>query len=140
MLYIESVPIFTIVKFLVAEFKLGHTSLNEHSGRPKTGTTCDNVENVHQMDHRIKKRQQGLSKECICHFGSKTHSNKHFQTSFGHRFITVDETWIHHYTPETKKQSKRWVANGKPAQKKAKIISSAAEKGMAIVFCDSREI
>jgi hypothetical protein len=21
---------------------------------------------------------------------------------FGHRFITVDKTWIHHYTPETK--------------------------------------
>ena len=25
------------------------------------------------------------------------------------RYITVDETWIHHYTPETKEQSKQWV-------------------------------
>ena len=28
------------------------------------------------------------------------------------RYITVDETWIHHYTPETKKQSKQSVFKG----------------------------
>ena len=28
---------------------------------------------------------------------------------FLRRYITVDKTWIHHYTLETKKQSKQWV-------------------------------
>ena len=28
------------------------------------------------------------------------------------RFVTVDETWIHHYTPETKEKSKQWVLVG----------------------------
>jgi len=28
---------------------------------------------------------------------------------FLRRVVTVDETWIHHYTPETKQQSKQWI-------------------------------
>lgn len=31
---------------------------------------------------------------------------------FLRRYITVDETWIHYYTPETKEQSKQWVFFG----------------------------
>ena len=38
------------------------------------------------------------------------------------RLITVDETWIHHYTPGTKIQSKQWTAKGEPAQKKQKLF------------------
>jgi len=29
------------------------------------------------------------------------------KTNFVRRFITMDETWIHHYTPESKQQSKQ---------------------------------
>jgi histone-lysine N-methyltransferase SETMAR len=29
------------------------------------------------------------------------------KTDFVRRFITMDETWIHHYTPESKQQSKQ---------------------------------
>ena len=29
---------------------------------------------------------------------------------FLRRFVTVDETWIHWYTPETKQQSKEWIS------------------------------
>lgn len=35
---------------------------------------------------------------------------KHNSTEFLRRFITVDETWIHHYTPETKQH---WMKTGK---------------------------
>lgn len=38
------------------------------------------------------------------------------------RFVTVDETWIHHYTPEMKEQSKQWTSPGEPAPKKAKTV------------------
>ena len=39
-------------------------------------------------------------------------------------YITVDETWIHHYTPETKEQSKQWVFEGERGPKKTKTMKS----------------
>lgn len=59
-----------------------------------------------------QKRTQDFSKQCLvmCERNPK---------DFWRRFITVDETWIHHYTPETKQQSKQWVGPGERASKKA---------------------
>lgn len=37
------------------------------------------------------------------------------------RFATIDETWIHCCTPETKELSKQWTSPGERAPKKAKI-------------------
>ena len=36
---------------------------------------------------------------------------------FLHCFMTVDETWIHWYTPKTKEQSKEWTSPGERAPK-----------------------
>lgn len=47
----------------------------------------------------------------------------------------MDETWIHHYTPESKEQSKQWVEPGGSAPKKAKRV-----KVMASVFWDAHGI
>lgn len=58
---------------------------------------------------------------------------------FLRRFITVDETWIHHYTPESKQQSKQWIGPNEPTPKKAKTILSA-NKVMATVFWDAKGI
>lgn len=60
-------------------------------------------------------------------------------SEFLRRFVTVDETWVHHYTPETKEQSKQWIGPGEPTPKKAKTIFSA-NKVMATVFWDARGI
>jgi len=46
---------------------------------------------------------------------------------FLRRFVTVYETWIHHYTPETKEQSKQWTKSGESAPKKAKTVPSAGK-------------
>ena len=54
---------------------------------------------------------------------------------FLRRFVIVDETWIHHNTPETKQQSKQWES----APKKAKVGLSA-NKVMATVFWDARGV
>ena len=51
---------------------------------------------------------------------------------FWRRLLTVDEIWIHYYTPETKQQSKQWVAPGESAPKMAETVSSAG-KVMATV-------
>ena len=55
------------------------------------------------------------------------------------RYITVDEPWIHHYTPETEEQSKQWVFEGERTPKKAKTVKSAG-KVTATVFWDARRI
>ena len=58
---------------------------------------------------------------------------------FSRRYVTVDETWIHYYTPETKNQSKMWTGPGESAPKKAKTVPSAG-KVMATIFWDSHGI
>ena len=51
---------------------------------------------------------------------------------FIRRFVTVDETCIHHYTPEIKEQSKQ-TSPGERASKKPKTVQSAG-KVLATVF------
>ena len=36
------------------------------------------------------------------------------------RLVTVDETWVHHYEPESKAQSRQWIGPGSPRPKKFK--------------------
>ena len=55
------------------------------------------------------------------------------------RFVTVDETWVHHFTPETKRQSMQWKHTDSPPPKKAKVTLSAG-KVMATVFWDCEGI
>jgi histone-lysine N-methyltransferase SETMAR len=61
------------------------------------------------------------------------------KTDFVRRFIIVDETWIHHYTPESKQQSKQWRGAGCSAPKKTRSAPSA-RKVMASVFWDAEGI
>jgi histone-lysine N-methyltransferase SETMAR len=51
----------------------------------------------------------------------------------------MDETWIHHYTPESKQQSKQWTEAGCSAPNKTRSVPSAG-KVMAIVFWDAEGI
>jgi len=45
----------------------------------------------------------------------------------------MDETWIHHHTPESKQQSEQWTEAGCSAPKKTRSVPSAG-KVMASVF------
>jgi len=67
-----------------------------------------------------------VSEQCLERF------NKN-KTDFVHQFITMDEAWIHHYTPESKQQSKQWTEAGCSAPKKTRSVPSAG-KVMASVF------
>jgi len=55
------------------------------------------------------------------------------------RFFTMDETWIHHYTPESKQQSKQWTEAGCSASKKTRSVPPVGEV-MASVFWDTEGI
>ncbi|XP_055383346.1 histone-lysine N-methyltransferase SETMAR-like [Condylostylus longicornis] len=76
------------------------------------------------IDH--KQNREDISMNCLAMFTKN-------KTDFLRRFITMDETWVYHYTPETKEQSKQCTSRGEPAPKKAKTTISA-EKVMASVF------
>jgi len=51
----------------------------------------------------------------------------------------MDETWIHHFTPESKRSSSEWTAPGEPLPKRPKAQQSAG-KVMASVFWDVRGV
>jgi len=72
------------------------------------------------------------SKQCLERF-------KRNPKEFLRRVVTVDETWIHHYTPETKQQSKQRISPGESAPKKAKTVPSAG-KIMATIFRDTNGV
>jgi histone-lysine N-methyltransferase SETMAR len=73
-----------------------------------------------------------ISEQCLERF------NKN-KTDFVRRFITVDETWILHYTPESKQRSKQWTEAGCSGPKKTRSVPSA-RKVMASVFWDTEGI
>jgi hypothetical protein len=49
-----------------------------------------------------KRNRKKISEQCLERF------NKN-KTDFVRRFIIMDETEIHHYTPESKQHSKQWT-------------------------------
>jgi len=51
----------------------------------------------------------------------------------------MDETWIHHYTPESKQQAKQWTEAGCSAPKKKRLVPPAG-KVMSLVFWDPEGI
>ena len=77
-------------------------------------------------------KRMKISEQCLQRF------NKN-KTDLVRRFITMGETWIHHYTPESKQQSKQWTKAGCSAPKMTRSVPSAG-KVMTSVFWDSEGI
>jgi histone-lysine N-methyltransferase SETMAR len=69
-----------------------------------------------------------ISEQCLKCFNKNN-------TDFVCQFITMDETWIHHYTPESKQQSKQWTEACCSAPKTRSVPS--AGNVMALVFWDA---
>ena len=74
------------------------------------------------VDH--KRDRMMISKQCL--------------EMFLRRFITVDKTWIHYFTSETKDQSKQWISPDEAAPKKVETVKSAGK--VATVFWDAHGI
>ena len=74
-----------------------------------------------------QKRQRVVdSKRCLELF-------RRNKPNFLRRYVTMDETWIHHYTPESKRSSAEWTAVGETRPKRPKTQMWAG-KVMASVF------
>ena len=59
--------------------------------------------------------------------------------NFHTRLVTGDETWLHHWDPDTKKESMQWKRPDSPPPKKY-LTQPSASKVMATVFWDSKGI
>ena len=120
------------VREIVEAIGISHGSvvsiLSDHLGMRKLSARW--VPRLLTIDH--KRNRVTVSQECLALFNRN-------MDEYLRRFVTVDETWIHHNTPETKQQSKQWVSQGESAPKKAKVGLSA-NKVMATVFWDARGI
>ncbi len=57
--------------------------------------------------------------------------------SFLERIITTDESWVHHYEPETKRQSMSWKHSDSPTVKKFKAQPSS-KKVLLTIFWDMK--
>ena len=79
-----------------------------------------------------KKQRVEDSKRCLELF-------KRGKKNFPHRYVTMDETWIHHYTPETKRSSAEWTAAGESHPKPPKTRLWAG-KVMVSIFWDAHGI
>jgi hypothetical protein len=59
--------------------------------------------------------------------------------NFLERIVTEDETWIHHYEPESKCQGMKWKYPHSPAKRKFKTHPTAGNL-MLTVFWDSQRL
>jgi histone-lysine N-methyltransferase SETMAR len=50
-----------------------------------------------------------------------------FSNDFLSQLVTMDETWLYHYDPETKQQSMEWQHSGSPCPKKFQLQKSAGK-------------
>ncbi|GFR92510.1 transposase [Elysia marginata] len=64
-----------------------------------------------------------------------THDGERFLRSI----ITGDESWVHHYDPESKMQSMQYRHKNSPAPKKFKVVASA-RKVLLTIFWDMEGI
>jgi len=55
------------------------------------------------------------------------------------RLVTMDETWLYYYDPETKQQSMEWRHSGSPCPKKFQVQKSAG-KVLVSIFWDQEGI
>ncbi|GFS24221.1 histone-lysine N-methyltransferase SETMAR [Elysia marginata] len=64
-----------------------------------------------------------------------THDSERFLRSI----ITGDESWVHHYDPESKMQSMQYRHKNSPSPKKFKVVASA-QKVLLTIFWDMESI
>ncbi|UYV63717.1 hypothetical protein LAZ67_2005415 [Cordylochernes scorpioides] len=93
-------------------------------GQQETEAGLDGSERGQETGNHQKCRQFFVRKEC---------------RRIVNRFVALDETWAHHFTPESKQQSMQWRHSGSPPPKKAKAVPSAG-KVMVSVFWDSEGV
>ena len=103
-----------------------HEDLNMRKLSAKWIPKCLNADHKLQLCH---------SSEHICNFFG---ANKII--SCRTRLVSMGETWIYHYDPETKQQSKEWRHSSYPALPQKIPSEKSGGKFLASIFCDQVDI
>jgi len=83
--------------------------------------------------HTDQKCQQCQSSKQLLEFF------RHNPNDFLPQLVTMDETWLYHYDPETKQQSMEWQYSGSTQPKKFQVQKSAG-KVLTSIFLDQDSI
>ena len=103
-----------------------YTIIHEHLGMSKVSARwVPRNLNMQDRQQRVESSQERL----------EVYNPEDFHT----RLVTGDETWLHHWDPDTKKESMQRKCPGSPPPKKFRTQPSAS-KVMARVFWDSKGI
>jgi histone-lysine N-methyltransferase SETMAR len=138
---------------------------DEHTRRPRSGTTPETVARIqefvrqdrHQTIHdtaevvgigcgtcqRVLTEELGMHRVAAKFVPSILTADQKQQLrqlssddeTFLSRIITVDESWVYGYDPETKRQSSQWKSPSSPRSKKARHVKSNL-KSMIVTFFD----
>ena len=81
---------------------------------------------------QIKLQRVQISRELLVKFDEDG-------KDFLRQIVTGDESWVHHYDPESKQQSKEYRHKTSPSPKKFKVFSSA-RKVLLTIFWDSEGV
>jgi histone-lysine N-methyltransferase SETMAR len=84
-----------------------------------------------QLTHELKERHVDACQERLRRYETEG-------DGFLQRIVTVNESWVHHFQPETKKASKEWRHSSSPKPKKFRTQASAG-KVMLTLFWDHRD-
>ncbi|GBP49532.1 Histone-lysine N-methyltransferase SETMAR [Eumeta japonica] len=144
----ESAPSYTMVKNGLAYFNKDESCEDDPpraSCDGSNGGKCSKIEKLVLADRRIKLWQIAeelqISKERV---GEIIHEHMNMRKSvrvdeIRDRIVTVDETWVRQYDPESKQESMQWTKKGDRPPKKFKVQKSAS-KLMATIFWDSEGV
>ena len=127
----DSAPSYGMVQKWFTQFLYGRTSTETipSLGSPNKITTSEMINKIHDIvlnDLKVKVHicawESSVQDRCR-NFSQSTKNafvwplrskiwpifNLFYPKEFLRRFVTMDETWIHHYTPESEERSKQWV-------------------------------
>ena len=151
--YSDSALLKTMFKRWCADFKCGHTHTNDAEclGCLNLAFVQENTKNFHKFI-----LQEHLSMRKLCskwvlrlltvdqkqRINNSEHCLQQFQCNkneFSCKYVTMDETWIQHFTLESNWQSAEWTAAGESHPKQLKTQTSTG-KVLASVFWDVQGI
>lgn len=79
-----------------------------------------------QLTDQHKELRMGLALQHLFRY--------HEDPAFLHRIVTGDESWCHHYEPETKRDSMQWKHVSSPPSQKFKGVASAGKVLLTVFF------
>ncbi|GBP34508.1 Histone-lysine N-methyltransferase SETMAR [Eumeta japonica] len=151
----ESAPSYTMVEKWARLFQQGRESCEDDArpGRPVTiaeelQISKERVGEIIQEHINMRKISASWVPKMLTPFDKqrRLQTSKDFLELVGDnieeicdRIVTVDETWVRQYDPESKQESMQWTKKGERPPKKFKVQKSAS-KLMATIFWDSEGV